>query len=220
MQYAITDRRMFPGDEHGRQLALVHQATRLALALNPVQYLQLREKDLPLADLTRLAQRIRAALHALPPVPPEPATSPPPSFSAAPLPPGLLLNGPVEIAIATGADGVHLPSGATAQHLDRIHAAFAHAGRPTPIVSTSCHTLAEVTAANAARFDLLLFGPIFEKRVHGQLITPGLGLDQLHQAANLATHSRLLALGGITLQNTPQCLAAGAHGIAAIRLFL
>jgi thiamine-phosphate pyrophosphorylase len=44
------------------------------------------------------------------------------------------------------------------------------------------------------------------------------GIDQLSQVCSLVSIP-VLAIGGITLKNTPDCFAAGAAGIAAIRLF-
>jgi thiamine-phosphate pyrophosphorylase len=41
----------------------------------------------------------------------------------------------------------------------------------------------------------------------------------LHEACLAATPLPVLALGGVTAENQQQCLAAGAAGIAAIRLF-
>lgn len=57
LRYAITDRHLFPGSEADRQCALIAQARRLADS--GVDYLQLREKDLPFADLLKLATTIR-----------------------------------------------------------------------------------------------------------------------------------------------------------------
>jgi thiamine-phosphate pyrophosphorylase len=87
------------------------------------------------------------------------------------------------------------------------------------LTSVSCHTLDEVSRAHTLGADLILFGPVFEKRVANLHITDGSGLDLLHRACRAANGTPVLALGGITHENTPACLAAGAAGIAAIRLF-
>jgi thiamine-phosphate pyrophosphorylase len=87
------------------------------------------------------------------------------------------------------------------------------------VVSVSCHTLDEVQRAHRAEVDLILFGPVFEKRVEGEVVAPGAGLAGLQAACKVAPGSPVLALGGITVANTPACLAAGAAGIAGIRLF-
>ena len=213
LQYAITDRHFFPGDECQRTVSLVAQAA--ALARSGVDYLQIREKDLAADDLLALTRALRAAL--------------PPGST-----PRLLLNGPLHVALEAGADGLHLPGGhLPGGHLpggrlapnipDGISAArarFHAAGHPAPILSVSAHSLPEVQAAHAAGVDLILFGPVFEKRVRGKLILPGIGLAALAEVARAAAPTPLLALGGLTHANLAACLAAGAAGIAAIRLFL
>jgi thiamine-phosphate pyrophosphorylase len=105
---------------------------------------------------------------------------------------------------------------------------------PEPIISLSCHTLDEVARAASAspnnRPTHILFGPVFEKVVAESLpsqksiaskrIAAGIGLDLLRAACLAAQPIPALALGGITRANAASTLAAGAAGIAAIRLFL
>ena len=217
IRYAITDRHICSGDEASRRNALLTQARRLATV--GIDYLQIRERDLAEHDLELLTRDIVEAV----------------SDSRA-AGTRVLLNGPAHIATLAGAHGVHLRGGAGERELNAVHQIFELAGLPTPIVSLSCHSVQEAITATAATagFDLLLFGPVFEKRVRGTLITLGLGLNQLREAAQQIAAQpaaakpaptahpplRLLALGGITPENTPQCLQAGAHGIAGIRLFL
>src|ERR1035437_5182871 len=113
-----------------------------------------------------------------------------------------------------------------------IRQLYASAGMPEPVVSVSCLTLAEVAAASGPDRDsvatLILFGPVFEKVVLGPaalnptetLISEGIGLNFRHLASATAAPAPVLALGGITPENTSATLAAGAAGIAAIRLFM
>jgi thiamine-phosphate pyrophosphorylase len=194
LRYAITDRTRLSGDE-----ALLNQAARLA-ALN-VDYLQLREKDLPAAALATLARAILTTLKDSPTK--------------------LLINSRADIAIAARADGVHLTSAPGELTPTQVRALYAHAHLPAPTVSLSCHTLEEVTrTANSppeARPDLILFGPVFEKV--GSDTTTCTGLELLRASCLAAAPIPVLALGGVTAENTPACLAAGAAGIAAIRLF-
>jgi thiamine monophosphate synthase len=71
----------------------------------------------------------------------------------------------------------------------------------------------EAVRAERGGADFVIFGPIFE--------TPGktaVGADALRDVA-AAVRIPVLAIGGITHENTPQVLEAGAAGIAAIRLF-
>ncbi len=207
VRYAITDGGMFSGDqglllEDGRlrSAALGSCAQRWAEA--GIDFIQVREKDLSEADLIALAQRIRAAL---------------PSGGGT----RLLVNArsevAVRVAVASGADGVHVPSG----DLRGIGACLLDAGwirAPKPVVSVSCHGLAEVREARALGADLVLFGPVFEKRVGGEVVRAGVGLGALREAARLAP-GRVLALGGVTLENAGSCVGAGAVGVAGIRMF-
>lgn len=199
LQYAITDRRFFPGDERQRHQRLLDQADALSSA--GIDFLQLREKDLSAGDLLALATALRRRL--------------PPGAQ-----PRLLLNAPLSLAIEARADGLHLPGGWTARDIAAARTAFAEAGQPRALLSISAHTLPEVHAAHSAGADLILFGPIFEKRVDGNLVRPGLGLQALSAAAQAATATPVLALGGVTSATISACLNAGAAGIAAIRLFL
>ncbi|HTD96823.1 MAG TPA: thiamine phosphate synthase, partial [Edaphobacter sp.] len=90
---------------------------------------------------------------------------------------------------------------------------------PPPLITISCHTLAEVERARQNHVDAILFAPIFDKTVAGRPLSPGLGLDALRSACAAAGPPPVYALGGVTLQNAPACLEAGAAGIAGIRLF-
>ncbi len=201
LQYAITDRHMFSGDEPGKLDAVIAQARRLAI--RGIDVLQLRERDLPDPALESLLRRIVEQRNHLP---------------ASTL--KILVNGPAHIAAAAGADGVHLRSGAGARELDSVRQTFQIAGLEAPLVSLSCHSVREIQGTALAGFDYLLFGPVFEKRVRGEIVAPGLGLDRLREAAQAAGGSRVIALGGVTEHNAPLCLRAGATGIAGIRRFV
>lgn len=110
----------------------------------------------------------------------------------------ILVNGRADIAFATGAEGVHLPSDAPRQTL------------PGLLVIRSCHTLSEVEASAT---DLVTFGPVFASPGKGKPT----GLDALRSACALG--KQVLALGGIDWDNAADCMSAGAIGIAGIRLF-
>ena len=96
------------------------------------------------------------------------------------------------------------------------------------LLGVSCHTQADVLSAEAHGADFVVFGPVFEKR--GAEVDP-VGLEDLRGAcSHIATHDKkveagfasgmpILALGGVTLSNARDCVAAGAAGIAGIRLF-
>ncbi len=181
--YAITDRRLTP--------ALEPQAARLAAS--GVTHLQIREKDLGLAELGALTRAVVDAV------------------SGSGL--RVLVNGPASLAREAGAQGVHLTATAP---LDQI--AAARLQLPGAIVSVSCHSAAAARAASSAGADLVLFAPVFEKALDA-LTLPGQGLAALEAACRVATPVPVLALGGVTRENAQLCLSAGAAGVAGIRLF-
>ena len=81
------------------------------------------------------------------------------------------------------------------------------------LLGCSTHTLDETVQAERDGADFVIFGPVFE--------TPGktpVGLDTLRQVTE-SVRIPVLAIGGITRENTEDVLKAGAAGIAAIRLF-
>lgn len=202
--YYITDRSQFPGDGHAQRQLLLKKIAEAARA--GVDFIQLREKDLTSRELASLARAAMQILH---------ENSPPDDVTQAG--PRLLINSRVDVALAVGADGVHLPSGDLSP--SQVHAIWkksrASQNRPTrPIVTISCHSAADVAEAAAGGADFALFAPVFEKR--GAEQTPA-GLDALHAACRHGIP--VIALGGITLQNADACMKAGAAGIAAIRLF-
>ncbi len=174
--------------------------------VDEVEFIQLREKNIEIAELYGLALACMQILCSQ-------------TASSAPKRPRLLLNSRVDVALAAGADGVHLtahPGELTPAEVRRL---FRQAGHPDPIISRSCHTLDDIRSARHTGADLLLFGPVFEKRVAGTLVQSGLGLERLHQACHAAQGTPVLALGGITNANAPQCLATGAAGVAGVRCF-
>jgi thiamine-phosphate pyrophosphorylase len=207
LRYAITNRLRLGATESTRRAALLRQAADVAS--QGVDYLQLREPDLPPADIAGLAREILTILR---------------SHGG---PTKLLIHSRPDIAIAARADGVHLPSHPSSLMPTQVRSLYASASLPPPTISISCHTLDEVARA-ASRSpgeaaDFILFGPVFEK-VAGSTgsekkISSGVGLERLRAACRAATPIPVLALGGITQVNAPACLAAGAAGIAAIRLF-
>ena len=116
----------------------------------------------------------------------------------------VLVNGRLDIALIAGLDGVHLPGDGLPAMQVRPH---------VRTLGISCHSLEEAVQAEHDGVDYIIFGPVFE--------TPGksaVGIDALRRI----THSLkipVLAIGGITPQNTAAAVDAGAAGIAAIRMF-
>lgn len=194
--YAITNRRLLEGDETSKRDRLVTLADEWASG--GVDTIQVREKDLALNELQPLAARIVKAVR------------------ATGKPTRVLVNGPAQVALDAGADGVHLHSNAGATAVRAAQQAYGRIGRE-PVISAACHSPEEIREAAGA--SLLLFSPVFEK-VTAQGNTRGQGLAALRAAVDLAKPIPVLALGGVTEKNAAACLQAGAVGVAAIRLFL
>jgi thiamine-phosphate pyrophosphorylase len=195
LRYAITGRALYPGDELRQQAALLHQASRWVA--DGIDFIQLREKDLPASDVAALAREILQTI------------------AAKASPTKVLINSRPDIALATGAHGVHLTAHPDELTIAQVRSLYDSAN-PAPIITISCHTLEEVHRARVNQADAILFAPVFEKIIAGQ---PGQGLDRLRAACLAASPIPVYALGGVTVENAPACLDAGAAGIAGIRLF-
>ena len=122
----------------------------------------------------------------------------------------VVVNDRLDVALAVGADGVHLRA-------DSISAADVRRIAPSSfLIGRSVHGLEE--AVHAGPVDYLIAGPVF--------LTPSkpsedrrLGLDGL-RAIVTAVRVPVLAIGGITLDRLGEVAAAGAAGVAAIGLFV
>jgi thiamine-phosphate pyrophosphorylase len=193
--YYITDRRQFPGDDHQRERLLVAKIAECAAA--GVEYIQLREKDLERRALEELVRKAMGVLGG--------------SQTR------LLINSRTDVALACGAHGVHLPANDLAA--SEVRAIFARAGKSEPVIVVSTHSATEVASAEAHGASFAVFGPVFEKTGSANRE----GLEQLRRICHRTEAAQpampVWALGGITLENAQQCIAAGAAGIAAIRLF-
>lgn len=162
------------------------------LAAAGVDGVQIREKDLDDRALLALARLARAEL-----TPPEGTTT-------------LLVNGRLDVALAAGVDGTHLP--ATGVPLTALRRRFG----PGVLLGRSTHTLEEVEQARRDGADYVTFGPVYEtpsKAGYG----PPAGLERLRAAARLRIP--VYALGGVTLSRFGEVAAAGVAGVAAIRMF-
>jgi thiamine-phosphate pyrophosphorylase len=198
--YYITDRSAFHGDEASRRRSLLEKIAEATRA--GVNYIQLREKDLSAGDLEHLAG---AAIDLIREIQSHSANSKTKTK--------LLVNSRTDIALAVGADGVHLRSDDISPR--EVASICLAAKRPNLLTAVSCHSVEDVNLAKANGADFAVLAPIFGKPASPQV--PALGFEILRAACQ--HHLPLFALGGVTLDNTPACRQAGAAGIAGIRLF-
>ena len=182
--YLVTDRRLCAP---GRLIDRVEAALR-----GGVGAVQLREKDLDGGPLRDLAAALLPICR---------------RFGAP-----LLINGRIDVALATDADGVHLPS-------DSFRPAEARSLLgPEKIIGVSTHHPEDVASAAVDGADYALFGPIFATPSKASFGEPQ-GLEQLRRAVASAPIP-VIAIGGITADRAEVIRAAGAAGIAAIAALL
>lgn len=162
-----------------------------AAAAAGVDLIQVREKDLPTRALAELAEAAVRICRGT-------GTR-------------IVINDRLDIAMGVAADGVHLGRQSLPPEIVRREA-----GKDF-LIGVSCHSPEEALQAEAAGADYILLGPVFEtpsKLRYG----PPLGLAKFSESAERIAIP-VLALGGITVERTAACLAAGAKGIAGIRIF-
>lgn len=120
----------------------------------------------------------------------------------------LIVNDRVDIALAAGADGVHvgqddLPAEAAREILG-----------PLAIIGISSHSLAQARLAAEQPVDYVAFGPIFATTTKANP-DPVVGLEGL-AAVRAVIELPLIAIGGITLEKAPAVFAAGADSVAVV----
>ena len=182
--HLVTDRRLAPD--------LPAAARRVLAGLPPAAAaVHLRERDLGGAELLRLARALREVCR-----------------EAGQL---LLVNDRADVALAAGADGLHLPAaGLPPAEARRLLG-------PGLLLGVSCHGLADVRRALEGGADFATFGPIHDtpsKRGYG----PPVGLVALAAAAGAGLP--LVGLGGVEPGNAAAVRAAGAAGVGCIRAWL
>lgn len=201
----VTDRRALSVPNAAESLAALTQKIEEVAAAG-IDWIQVREKDLTaseLALLTRQTLRIAAKSSA--------------KHSGAVR---VLVNDRVDVAIAERADGVHL--GEKSLPVAEAKRLIASAVRKKLVdesflLGVSTHAIDAAQAAERYGADYIVFGPIFATPSKAEVGEPQ-GLARLGQVCR-AVSIPVLAIGGIFQETATACLAAGASGIAAIRLF-
>lgn len=182
--YLVTDRHA----TNGRSLTDVVEAA----LRGGVDAVQLREKDLLTRDLLALARELRAITR---------------RHRAK-----LLINDRIDVALAVGADGVHLPADSFAiEDARRLLGADA-------VIGVSTHSVDEVRRAADDGADYIVFGPIYDTPSKLPYGSP-LGCEALRRAV-AAVPVPIIAIGGIDTDNATAVRATGCAGLAVIRAIL
>ena len=120
-----------------------------------------------------------------------------------------IVNDRMDVALAVDADGVHL-----GQEDLPVELARRVLGK-RKLIGTSTHSTEQVREADETSADYIAFGPIFQTQSK-ERPDPVVGLAGLREARKL-TRRPLVAIGGITQENAPAVIAAGADSVAVIR---
>jgi len=191
--HLVTDRHRLVDAAHARSIveigACLVRQTQYAIEAG-VDCVQVRERDLDGADLAYLVAELVACTR---------GTST-----------RVLVNDRLDVALAAGADGVHLRA-------DSMPVAVARRlAPPRFIVGRSVHSVSE--AAAAADADYLVAGTVWASasKAGSHLL---LGIDGFASVAR-AAQAPVLAIGGVTVARASEVAAAGGAGIAAIGLFV
>ncbi len=156
-----------------------------ALADAGVDGFQVRAKTLGTRDLATLTREVAGAVA---------------SYDAQ-----VIVNDRVDVALATGADGVHLGA-------EDLAVADARRIAPGLLVGATCRDRGAVEQAAADGADYAGFGPVFTTDSKSGLPAP-LGPDAVTRAAGVLP---LIAIAGITAATAREVRVAGAHGVAVI----
>lgn len=203
----VTDRRSLPAPAVATKLA----EKIASIAAAGVDWVQIREKDLSGRELAELTREVTAQKRAA----------------------RIIVNDRVDVAVTEGAGGVHLgetglpvadvtkwvkrtASGVVVSD-DGVASQFPAAARQDFLIGASCHSLESAKAAVRDGADYIFFGPVFATPSKVKFGEPQ-GVKKLAEVCN-AVALPVIAIGGITIENARECVAAGAAGIAAIRLF-
>ncbi|MGH9727778.1 MAG: thiamine phosphate synthase [Candidatus Acidiferrales bacterium] len=200
----VTDRHLLQSDvppdaiSTGDLLVCIEQAVAAG-----VDWIQIREKDLPARDLQGLTQRaVRAAKNKL--------------NATSNVRTRVVVNDRLDVAIAADAGGVHL-GGASLPIGEVVRWCRAGNAPKDFLIGASCHNIQEAIAVERAGGNYIFFGPVYETPSKKNLGAPQ-GIGKLAEVCR-QIRIPVLAIGGIDQENATGCMSAGAAGIAAIRLF-
>lgn len=178
--YLVTDRRFLKG----RTLEdVVMRAIK-----GGVTAVQLREKDTPTEEFTELAKSLLSITrkYGIP----------------------LIINDRIDIALATGADGVHLGQSDLPYRTARKMLGYER------IIGLSVENMDQLRDANELDVDYLGISPVFQTATK-QDTAPSFGLEGLKEACRLSKH-RCVAIGGINSGNAGEIMECGAEGLAVV----
>ena len=176
------------------RLRLLQGSIRRAVAAG-VDWIQIREKDLDPRSLIELARFAIAEVQSTPTK--------------------ILINDRLDVALASGAAGVHL--GEQSLPAAQVNEWRYLVRRADFQIGVSSHSLEAAQAAERGGADYLFFGPVFATPSKASFGPPQ-GVERLREVCS-AARIPVLAIGGVSAENARACLEAGAAGIAAIRLF-
>ena len=185
--YLITDRHIVPVSSGDSPRPDIIAAVEEALK-GGIEAVQLREKDMATRPLLELAYAMREL------------TS---RYKAK-----LFINDRVDIALAVGADGVHLgqksmPAGAVRRTW------------PELLIGVSCHNQAEAQIAEGERADFITLGPVYETPSKLKYGLSPIGVEAI-RGIKAKVGIPVFAIGGIKLDNLSEVLSSGADGVAVI----
>jgi thiamine-phosphate pyrophosphorylase len=185
----VTDRKALGSEAASRSVA---EKIRFAAAAG-VDWVQIREKDLPARELLQLARDAVQSAGAR-----------------------IVVNDRLDVALAAGAAGVHLGR-ASVPAADVVRWCRAGNAPQGFLIGVSCHNLEEVRDAKTAGADYAFFGPVFDTPSKRPFGAPQ-GIARLGECCR-GVGIPVLAIGGVEEENAVSCIRAGAAGVAAIRMF-
>lgn len=178
--YLVTDRSLSNGRS---QEYIVEEAVKGGATV-----VQLREKDMSTRDFYRLAKSLMSLL--------KPMGIP------------LIINDRLDIALAVGADGLHIGQSDLPYEVARKLLG------KDKIIGLSVETIEQARMANELDVDYIGLSPVFSTNTKLDINTP-LGLSGIKEIAGFTKH-KTVAIGGINLSNAKSIIESGADGIAVV----